>query len=181
MRRPPLLLAGFLVAATGACYTYSETPGDRVPDAGEVVRVRLTEQGARALRSRIGDERRVFGRIQRSTADSVTLSVRASTGDRIDALGAVRDSLTLAISSVDGWRRQEFSALRTAGVVLGVAGAAVLTTEVLVSGGGGGGGDEFLDEGGSEGAIGPGSSSSLGTTTLFPAAPVSPGWSIPIP
>lgn len=180
MKRSGILLACLLLV-TGGCYTYSDAPSGSVPHAGSVVRVQLTEQGARDLRPRTGGARQVFGRVQSRTVDSVTLSVRESAGDRVDALGVTRDSLTLAISSVEGWRRQEFSALRTAGVVLGVAGAAVLTAEVLVSGNGGSDGNDFLDDRGTEGSLRARPSPVPRQEPVAPAPPLLMRWRLAIP
>lgn len=166
MKTSGILLAVLIAAATAGCYTYSPAPAGEVPDAGSLVRVQLTEDGARGVRLDRSGSDELFGRVRRTNGDSVTLSVRRSAGDRVDALGVRQDSVTVALSSVGEWRRQELSVFRTAGVVAGVAGAAVLTTQIFVQGEGPERDTGFLDDRDTEGAIRPASSV---------------GWTLPVP
>lgn len=184
MRASATLLVVLLAASTWGCYTYSAVPGSQVPDAGSLVRVQLTEEGAETLRTGRSGSSDIFGRVRRTNADSVTLSVRTSAGDRVDALGVNRDSVIVALSSVTEWRRQELSVLRTAGLVAGVAGVAVMTTQVFVSGGGAERESGFQDDRDTEGALRPTGRpwtrpqrSSEPALLQLPAV----GWSVPIP
>lgn len=184
MRSLRTSLAAVLLATTTGCYTYGSAPGPRVPDTGAVVRARLTEEGAAELQSEVGiGVDRLFGRLRGLRGDSVALDVRRGGRGRVDAFGAVRDSIVIPVSAVDTWETQRFSLLRTGGVVLG-AGAALavlgsLTVEqsgTLDRGDSGGGGGE-----GSFGPPrGPGVEGSAGSE---PGAspPVWLSWSLSVP
>jgi len=185
VRRPIVgLLAGVLLAATAGCYTYGSSPGTEVPDSGEVVRVHLTEEGAASLQSEVGvGVSQLFGRLRTTVGDSVTLAVRRSGQGRVDAFGAIRDSVAIPVSAVESWETQQFSVLRTGGVVLGAGAAVAVLTSLTVEQSGtldrGG-----TDGGGGEGSLGPARPPMVGPRSADGSsrgAPVWISWSLPVP
>lgn len=149
-----------------------------------MARVHLTEEGAAGLQSEIGvGVSQLFGRVRDTRGDSVMLDVRRGGQGRVDAFGSVRDSVTIPVSAVESWETQQFSALRTGGVVLGVGAAVAVLGRLSVEQSG------TLDRGGTgggggEGALGPARSPAVrpaaGESSSL-SAPLWISWSLPVP
>lgn len=183
-----LLLAAALLTATGGCYTYARSPGERVPESGEVVRAYLSDAGGAELRSEIGvGVRELFGRLRAVSSDSATLGIRRGGQGRADALGAVRDSITIPLSAVESWETQRFSAVRSGLAGLGAGAALAVAFKLTVEQSGSlAQRDGFDDGGGGEGALVPSGDSRVGpsdsgeeeSATL---GPLWVAWSLPVP
>lgn len=149
-----------------------------------MVRVHLTEQGAAGLQSEVGvGVSQLFGRLRDTRGDSVTLDVRRGGQGRVDAFGALRDSVAIPVSAVESWETQQFSVLRTGGVVLGAGAAVAVLASLTVEQSG------TLDRGGTGGTGGEGSLTPAGSPMVVPlsadgsgvSAPVGISWSLPVP
>lgn len=118
-----------------ACYSYVPLESG-TPQAGDDVRVHLTEEGARATAasraSGDGDGPFVTGLVLRTRADALTLSTR---GERYLRSGvgsaSLRDTLTLTAAEIRRIDRNELDAARTA-VLAGLGVGAVATAVILV-------------------------------------------------
>lgn len=180
-----LPLAAALLVATAGCYTYSRSPGEAVPESGEVVRAYLSEAGASELRSEVGvGVRELFGRMRAVSRDSATLGIRRGGQGRADALGAVRDSVTIPVSAVESWETQQFSVVRTGLAGLGAGAVVVMAFRLTVDQSGslaprdgfeGGGGEGTVVPSGSP-EVAPGDAEGSGTRV-----PVWISWSLPVP
>lgn len=140
-----------------------------------MVRVHLGEEGAADLQSEIGvGVQELFARLRGSRGDSVMLDVRRGGQGRVDAFGGVRDSVTIPVSAVESWETQQFSVLRTGGVVLGAGAAVAVLTRLTVEQSG------TLDRGGTGGGGGEGSLGSARSPEVRPASGESSSLSAPL-
>jgi len=179
-----LLSAAFLPLFVG-CYTYGTAPGEQVPESGKRVRAQLTEEEASELQSELGiGVDRVFGSVLTSSGESVTIATRRGGQGRVDAFGALRDSVTIPVSAVETWETQQFSLLRTAGVVAAGGAAVVMFARLAVDQSGEPPDRGPLGGGGGEGSIAP-----PGLPEVQPrsgdkaglSVPVWIAWSVPVP
>lgn len=144
--RRALLVA--LVLAVPACYSYVPVETSSV-ERGDDVRAEVRD--ARAGPGTASAGRRLEGLVVRRSPDTLTLSVPLR-GIRSNAAQSAvgRDTVALAFSDLGGIERSKLDAVKTGGLVLGVAGlvggAALLVSnaEGSSAGDGGGGGGSRL-------------------------------------
>lgn len=179
------LLSVALLPFFVGCYTYRSAPPAQVPEGGQRVRAYLTEEGASELQSELGiGVDRVFGNVLTSSGESVTIATRRGGQGRVDAFGALRDSVTIPVSAVETWETQQFSLLRTAGVVAAGGAAVVMFARLAVDQSGAPPDRGPLGGGGGEGSIAPSGLPEVQPRSGDEAGgspPVWIAWSLPVP
>ena len=140
-----MVRAFLIVGALAGCYVYAPAPAGRLPDAGDNVRVALTDAGTSAMAPLLGDGVGfIDGRLQSVADTAVTLSVTGTTARSGTSSGWNGEKVSIRRDYVANFQRQVLSRSRSAGLgavalVAAAASYAVFRGVAKTTAGGGGG------------------------------------------